>query len=269
MHAGDYTKRMKKVWQIGNILSLIFALALNVLIGAQLLDFPAINDISDKYATYLTPAGYAFSIWSLIYLMLIFLVVYQARDLFRTRNDNDLPQKIGPFFIIASIANGLWSYVFVNELIGLSVVVLLVLTGSLYILLWRLNIALNQPPLRTLLFVWWPLLIYTGWVTVATVVNIASWFESLSISISSFIAVVVLISLGVGLIALLVKRHVRELLLACAWGIAAIGVQQSQLSEGSDVLAITAFAVALVLVFASAAHVYLHRSKNALRHAAK
>src|SRR5690606_13141587 len=102
----------------------------------------SINEISDKYATYLTPAGYAFSIWSLIYVLLVVLTVYQMRDIFKQREENDLPEAIGPWFIIANICNGLWTYVFVNEFIGLSVGILLLLTGSLYALLWRLRIAI-------------------------------------------------------------------------------------------------------------------------------
>ena len=132
---------MKRFWQIGNISALMFALIMNFLVGTQPLNVPSIGDMSDKYATLLTPASYAFSIWSLIYLLLISFVIYQARDLMKPRATNNLPQKIGPWFIIASICNGLWTYIFVSELVGLSVVMLLTLTLALYILLWRLNIA--------------------------------------------------------------------------------------------------------------------------------
>lgn len=253
---------MKIIWQVSNILSLVFALVLNTLVGAQLLDLPAIQDISDTYATFLTPAGYAFSIWSLIYALLILFIIYQARDILRPVKDNRLPYIVGPFFIIASICNGLWTYVFVQEMIGLSVVILLALCASLYILLWRLKIALKQPSFRVVLCVWWPLMIYTGWVTVATVVNVASWLDSLSITISAMAAVAVLIVLGIGLVVLLMKWHVRELLLACAWGIGAIGVQQMQRTEGSAEVMYTALAVAAGLVLACTVHAYIHRHEN-------
>ena len=136
-----YNNVMKRFWQIGNISALMFALIMNFLVGTQALNVPSIGGMSDKYATLLTPASYAFSIWSLIYLLLISFVIYQARDLIKPRATNNLPQKIGPWFIIASICNGLWTYIFVSELVGLSVVMLLTLTLALYILLWRLNIA--------------------------------------------------------------------------------------------------------------------------------
>ena len=179
---------MKRTWQIGNILALIFALVANFLVGAQILDVAAINEVSDKYATFLTPATYAFSIWSVVYVLLTVFVVYQARDIFKPQKENDLPEKVGPYFIIASVCNGLWTYVFVSDLIGLSVVLLVVLTASLYILLAKLRIATYDARPMTIACVWWPLMLYTGWVTIATVVNIASWLQSISVELSALAA---------------------------------------------------------------------------------
>lgn len=248
---------MKRRWQIGNIAALAFALLANFLVGAQLLNLPAISDISDKYASYLTPAGYAFSIWSLIYGLLVVFVVYQARDIFKPRQANDLPEKIGPWFIVASICNGLWTFVFVKEWVGLSVLILLLLSVSLYIILSRLNAAMYQPRLAVLAGVWWPMMIYAGWVTVASLVNIASWLESLGVTVTPTLAHIALVSLAAGLIALMVMRNVRELLLACIWGSVAIGVEQAQFEAGQSV-ATSAFTVAGVLLVAVVIHAYVN-----------
>ncbi|HSX32517.1 MAG TPA: hypothetical protein VLF43_04585 [Candidatus Saccharimonadales bacterium] len=253
---------MKQAWQIGDGLSLLFALVANFLVGAQIVHVPAINQISDTYATVLTPAAYAFSIWSVIYLLLILFVGYQARDVLKPKRQNDLPQKIGPLFIIASICNGLWTYVFVQGYIGLSVFILLVLTASLYLLLARLRVAVYDAGVTTIVFVWWPLLAYTGWVTVASVVNIASWLRSLDIIISPAAGAIMLVALAVALIMLLVKRNVRELLLASIWGIVAIGVQQLNQTDGSRVVAMTALMVSGVLLGAVAVHAYKNRQTN-------
>lgn len=250
---------MKRFWQIGNISALMFALIMNFLVGTQVLNVPSISDMSDKYATLLTPASYAFSIWLLIYLLLISFVIYQARDLIKPRTTNNLPQKIGPWFIIASICNGLWTYIFVSELVGLSVVMLLTLTLALYILLWRLNIANFVASPTVTFLVWWPLMIYTGWVSVASVVNIASWFEYIGVTPVPLFAIGVLIALAAGLLYLLLRRNVRELLLAAIWGIAAIGVQQ--ISDNATV-AISAFAVAGILLAAVAVHGYMNRRQS-------
>jgi len=254
---------MKRALQIGNGLSLIFALAANFLVATQQFNLPSIKAISDTYATLLTPAAYAFSIWSLIYLLLIVFVAYQARDIAKPREHNDLPQKIGPFFMVASVCNGLWTFVFVHELMGLSVALLLVLVGSLYILLWRLRIATYDAPLRIIACVWWPLMIYTGWVTVAAVANVFSWLKALGITVSPLATCVVLIGLAVGLLVLLAKRNVRELNLASIWGIFAIGVQQI---HESKTVAATAFTVSSILLVAIAVHGYKNRRTNPFIH---
>lgn len=266
---------MKRLYQIGNILTLVFALVMNYLVGAQVLNVPSIGEMSDKYATLLTPATYAFSIWSLIYVLLIGFVVYQARDLFRPREENDVPIKVGPFFMIASIMNGLWTYIFVKDWIALSVIVLATLVISLYAVLYRLNIALDTPSLKTAMFVWWPLLIYAGWVTVAFVVNIASWLQSMDVVLSPVATSLILLVLLLGLLYLLVKRNVRELLLASAWGIAAIGIMQSQASDGNALVTGVAFSVAGTLILATAIHAayQLHAGRKLMviksRHVAK
>ena len=249
-----YNGRMKRLYQTGNILSLGFALVMNFLVGAQILDVPSIGEVSDRYATLLTPATYAFSIWSLIYALLVAFVVYQARDIFKPDKGNELPQKMGVYFIVASILNGLWTYVFVSEQILLSVGVLAGLVISLFVVLYRLNIARDTPTLKTAALVWWPLLIYAGWVTVACVVNVASWLKSINIELAPIAAVTILSALFAGLVYLLVRRNMRELLLASAWGIAAIGVQQLQINDRFTLVAVSAFTVAALLVVAVFAH---------------
>jgi hypothetical protein len=254
---------MKRFWQIGNILSLLFALVANTLVATRQLDVPSINTISDRYATLLTPANYAFAIWSLIYLLLVIFSIYQARDVLKPDDRNEVPQRIGPWFMIASLANGLWTYVFVQVWVGLSVIILLILTASLYVILKRLDIALFEAPRRTILFVWWPLLLYTGWVTIATVVTIASWFEFRGMELSPIVCSLVIIAVCGGLLWLLARRNVRELVLASAWGIAAISVRQSQLGQDVLVMLTAAFGAA-VLIGAIAVHAYKNNAAKQL-----
>jgi hypothetical protein len=245
---------VKRTWQIGNILALIFALVANFLTGAQILDLPPIGEISDRYATYLTPAAYAFSIWTLIYLLLIVFVVYQARDLRDPHDDNDVPQLLGPLFVIASICNGLWTFVFVNEWIGLSVVILLLLTASLYAALWRLGVGTTRPSTKDFLMVWLPLMLYTGWVTAASIVNIATYLDSRDVTVGPLASIVVIVVLTVALLTLLFKRNLRELLISCAWALVAVGLRQIQLSQSTSV-AIVALVCAGILILAMLFHV--------------
>lgn len=256
---------MKRLWQIGNILALLAALIANTLIGAQLLNLPAIKEVSDTYSTLLTPASYAFSIWSVIYILLIAFVIYQARDVFkRTQNkDNKLPELLSWYFIAANLLNAAWVFLFVSGFIALSVVALLFLTLSLIITLKRLRVALDDKPISTILFVWWPLMLYTGWVAVASVVNFASWLDSIDVTIPTIIACATLILLGGILLASILIANVRELALASSWGIAAIGMQQA--GEGGDYfVALTAFTIVTALVISALLHAFHNRKNNSL-----
>lgn len=244
---------MKRTWQLGNVLALVFALVANFLTGAQILDLPPIGEISDRYATYLTPAAYAFSIWTLIYLLLVVFAVYQARDLRDPRADNDIPQRLGPLFIVASICNGLWTYVFVKEWVGLSVVVLLTLTVSLYAALWRLGVGTTRPSTKDFLMLWLPLMLYTGWVTAAAIVNIATYLDSEGVTVSPLVAIVVIAVLTVALLVLLLGRNLRELLISCAWALIAVGLRQIDLSQSTSV-AIAALVCAGILILAMLFH---------------
>lgn len=62
---------------------------------------------------------------------------------------------------------------------------------------------------------------------------------------------------------MLITRNVRELLLACAWGVAAIGVQQIQVS-GNQFVVTVALTIAGMLVIAAALHAYINRKSNPL-----
>lgn len=64
--------------QIVNILAVILALTVNVLAVLVPLNGQDTGEISDRLPTYFTPAGYVFSIWSLIFIGWILFAIYQA-----------------------------------------------------------------------------------------------------------------------------------------------------------------------------------------------
>lgn len=56
-----------------NLLFFLGVITVNVLSGMLPLGGRTTGEISDMYYTAITPAGYAFSIWSVIYVLLLFL----------------------------------------------------------------------------------------------------------------------------------------------------------------------------------------------------
>ncbi len=67
----------QKVLLLANTISLIFALTFNALGGSGAFNGKNVGEVSAQYDTLFAPAGYAFAIWGLIYILLILFVGYQ------------------------------------------------------------------------------------------------------------------------------------------------------------------------------------------------
>ena len=104
------------------------------------------GDVSDKYSTLFTPAGYAFSIWGLIYLALGAYAAYQA---FWAREDQRIYDQLAPLLMVNLLANSLWLPTFQYEQIALSVVFMLIILGTLIQLQIMLTNDTTLPPPRT------------------------------------------------------------------------------------------------------------------------
>ena len=123
------------------------------------------GDISDAYPNLFAPAGPAFSIWGLIYLLLGAYVLYQFVK--KDQKTEDLLKKINPLFIATSLANIFWILTWHYDFLGLSVLIMAVL---LTLLIKIANfLRARQFILLEKLFIWAPFSIYFGWITVATI----------------------------------------------------------------------------------------------------
>lgn len=218
-----------------------------------------VGDISHKYDSLFAPAGYAFIIWGLIFLLLIGFVGYQW-SLLKTNNPRHYIIRTGWWLSLSNLANILWLFCWTNELIGWSVVLILVLLFSLCVLTVRLRLELDDEPLRTIFFVWWPIVFYLGWIMVATIACIAAWLVSIGWKggvieqdVWAMIMIVVACALYLFLVA---KRNLREAALVGVWAFVAIAVRQWHTHNN---IAFTAIAASAILLVATAIHGYKRR----------
>jgi len=120
--------------------------------------------VSDLYPNLFTPAGFAFSIWGLIYLgLLAFLVRILVTS------DTQLVGKLFPWFAINSLANMAWIFAWHYLLVTLSMVLMLVLLMSLVFITKQLK--QQTTPSKETRFFSAVFEVYLGWITVATVAN--------------------------------------------------------------------------------------------------
>ena len=245
-----------------NTITLLFALVLNSLQGSQLFNGTTVGAVSVKYETLFTPAGYAFAIWGVIYLMLIAFVAYQWVAWFKRKEDTELKQT-GWWFAIGNIANGFWIFAWLNEQMGLSVLLILILLFSLIMLTIRLRLETWDAPVRIIAFVWWPICIYLGWIIVATVANISVFLVSIDWQggfISPEIWSVILIVAATLIYLVLIKsRNMREAAAVGIWALVAIAVKQWQLNQE---IVIASLAASAILFVAVALHGFKNRKTS-------
>lgn len=112
-----------------------------------------VSEVSGQYQTLLTPAGYAFSIWSLIYLLLIGFLGYQWKSHAEGNAIHSL-EPAGIWFALANVFNTLWIVAWVNAWIGLALLLIIGLFICLFQLVLRLRLETWDAPVRIIWFVW-------------------------------------------------------------------------------------------------------------------
>lgn len=254
---------MKKTYQISNIISLLLTIFINYAVGTSLISSTSIGDVSDKYENLLTPAGYAFGIWGLIYVSLIAFAIYQARDMVNKDKSCDFVLQIKWWFVISNIANASWIFAFSNDMIGLSVLLIMLLLLSLLKIILNLNMERWDAPIKTIVLLWWPFSIYFGWVTVAVVANISLSLTKLRWDGSPLTpvvwAILVLLIVGAIFIFLIWNRNMREAAITGVWGIIAIAVNNF---DNHEMVSYIAIAVSILIVANTAVHAYKNRATS-------
>ena len=122
-------------------------------------------DISNMYPNAITPAGFTFSIWSMIYLSWLILGV--SILLKKTKISN----KQALYFSLAIVLTGIWLVPWGYNMIGLSLIIMLVL---LWVLKYVFHLTReSHPVLRQTVD------LTIGWINIATVANITIYLVSL------------------------------------------------------------------------------------------
>src|SRR4030042_2968338 len=121
-------KKKNIVFVTGNILSIIATIVVNALAVILPLNGKTTQELSDNIPNLFVPAGITFSIWSIIYTFLVIFMIYQILSLSKKQPyDTGYIEKIGGWFILASLANIIWIFLWHYELVAFSLLAMLVL----------------------------------------------------------------------------------------------------------------------------------------------
>lgn len=238
-----------------NIVVFVLTIVVNSLAGSTtIIGGRNTAQVSDANPTLITPAGYVFSIWGIIYMLLAVFVVYQALP---GQQGKDCQKKIGLLFVLSSVVNIVWLFLWQFEYLSLSVVLMFLLLATLISIYLRLGVGKSKVALGERLAVHLPFSVYLGWITVASIANVATTLVSLNwdgfgVSPETWAAVVLAVALTITVIMLVTRKDVAYALVII-WALVGIGVRQSgnqtivMLTDaGAVIVAVVLIAVVLV-----------------------
>lgn len=255
------TNSIHKMLPLINLLAFVAVIVVNVLSNVLPLNGRTAGEISDSLPSYFTPAGYTFSIWSLIYLALLGYAVYQVLPAQRER---PFQQKIGWWFVASSIANISWIFAWHYGFYALSILFMIAILVSLAAIYGRLQIGRpNQAISHTeQLFIHLPFSLYMGWITVATIANIASVSAYLGwdgFGIAPAVWVVIMMGAAVVVAGLLLWNR-RDFAYAGVLVWALFGIRAAQAAE--PMIATAAVVAAVFIVILALAGYFRTRQTN-------
>lgn len=230
-----------------NIVAFIITVVVNILAGSTtLLGGKLSGDISDLYPTLITPAGYTFSIWGLIYTLLMIFVVYQALP--RNREQPFLRQ-VSFLFALSGVLNVLWLFLWHYEIISFSVLLMLALLATLIAIYLRLDIGRVDVAFREKVLVHLPFSVYLGWITVASITNVAVALTSVGwdgggIDATTWATLVIIVALIVTM-AVIATRKDAAYSLVLVWALVGIMVKQS---ENQTVVLTAEVSIVIILI---------------------
>ena len=228
----------------------LFAILSTLTINALSNFFPLkganIGEISNTVfqGVQITPANYAFAIWGLIYIGLIAYGIYQLRP--AQRQDPTI-RRVSILLIIACVAQITWVYLFTMRLFWLSVVAMLAILLALISAYLQLGVGKVQVLRDRQWLAHIPLSIYLGWISVVTVVNVASalyisnW-DGWGISNTNWTAIMLVVATA---IASIVTIQRADIAFSCVfiWAFIAIAIRHLN----NPIILITAVLGAIVL----------------------
>ena len=241
--------RSDTIRQVATVLTFLLTMTVNVAANALPINGQLTAEISDRFHVYVIPAGYVFAIWGVIYVGLGAFTVWQALP--RNREDATL-RSLGWLPAISGVLNAAWVLLFQYELFALTVpvmVALLLTLIAIHLRLWDRRGALHGTPFWVVRV---PFSVYLGWITVATIANIAQAGSALGIAVPAdaapFVAAAVLLA-GLAIAARFVYRF-RDAAygVVIVWAYAGIIVKEQDTTVVAVVAAAGAVVVAALVV---------------------
>lgn len=243
---------MNLLRQIGVVVAVAATITVDILANALPINGVTTGELAAQFDVLFVPAAYVFSIWALIYAGLAVYAIYQARPAVRDDprlRSLDLPVMLG------SVANIAWLLLWHYQFYMATLVVMLVLLGSLITVYRRLEPEWATAPVGRRWAVHHGFSAYLGWITIATIANFAVVLDYVGwtgwgVGELTWFTLGVLLVMGAATMIAWLRADVAYLL-ALMWSLIGIGVERAD-DPSVSTLVWTATAVLAVYVALSA-----------------
>jgi hypothetical protein len=190
------------------------------------------------------PASYAFAIWGVIYLGFLAFGVYQLLPAQRT---NETIRRVDYWVILLCITQSIWVFLFTLEQFWWSVLLMVGILVPLIAIYLTLGVGERRVSRQEKWFAHIPFSIYLGWISVATIVNVASalyasnW-DGWGVAPEIWTVIMMVIATAIGALINLRRRDIAYPLVI-VWALVAVAIRQADVA----VVAITAIVLAIGL----------------------
>ena len=241
--------RGMSTFQLANIFGFAGMVIINFLANLIPLGGNTTGELSDAYPNLFVPAGYVFSIWGVIYLLLLGFTFYQASP---SRKEEDFLKKIGYFFLLSSLFNIVWIFLWHYEYVIFSLIPMFGLLLCLILIYTRLKVGKSNPTRDERRWVHLPFSVYLGWITVAPIANIVAALVSVDwngfgISEINWTLIVIVVAVLLTVLNSLTRKDIAYALVII-WALGGIIVKQMAIGPIVTVAGIGIVVIILFLV---------------------
>lgn len=197
-----------------NFIGFLGTVVVNALANILPINNKTTGELSDQYPNLFVPAGFTFSIWGVIYVLLGIFVTYNLIMAIRKDVSKKYSvERIGVLFFITCMSNIGWIFAWHYEILPLSLVLMLLLLGCLITIYLRLNIGKSDATKNEKYLIHVPFSVYLGWITVATIANITALLVNMNwgtfgLGEQFWAVAVIVVALVITLIMLFSRRDI-------------------------------------------------------------
>jgi hypothetical protein len=262
--------KVKASIKISVVFSFVAMIAINILANTLPINHQTTAQVADSYPNLFAPAGYTFTIWALIYLLLAAYTLYQLGLFGKATGpaEAQLLNKVGLYFTISALANIAWIFSWHYNRIASSLLMMAVILISLIVI----NTTINRRALarKDWFFIQLPFTVYFGWITVAAIANVTVYLVSINwggfgISEPVWTMIILLVGAAIGLFTMLKLKCVAYGLVLI-WAYSGILVKHLSPSgfDGQYPAVITTAVICLVLFGIAVAYLFLVKKRKPL-----